>query len=283
MPEVAATRSDPSERPPTFRLIATGRFKRSLLGYRRDEVDRAVAGAEEQAGLQRVEIQALGAEVVDRERRIEHLERVATRLSERVVEREGELRALRAELARSVQESDAHLATLTALIGELEDVRRTARGQATRIRLAALREAAELSERIGEMTKRPAGMRERLLESLTEAIARIGGDQGEVEVASAETNGRVERDAVELFDGMVEVEIGPLSDFAQLVLFEDAAKSISATSEVSVTRFSGGRATLEMALKEPVALLRELEERCDLEFVIRDMRGDRVVLDVGAE
>jgi hypothetical protein len=30
-----------------------------------------------------------------------------------------------------------------------------------------------------------------------------------------------------------------------------------------------------------VALLRELEERCDLEFVVRDVRRDRLVLDVG--
>jgi hypothetical protein len=38
-----------------------------------------------------------------------------------------------------------------------------------------------------------------------------------------------------------------------------------------------------MSLSEPVALLRELEERSDLEFVVRDMRRDRVILDVGAE
>jgi hypothetical protein len=36
-------------------------------------------------------------------------------------------------------------------------------------------------------------------------------------------------------------------------------------------------------LKEPVELLRELDERCDLEFRVRDRRGDRLVLDVGDE
>ena len=88
-------------------------------------------------------------------------------------------------------------------------------------------------------------------------------------------------DAADLFQGMIEVEIGPLHDFSQLVGFEDAAKSIDATTDISVTRFSEGRATLELELAEPVALLRELEERCDLEFVIRDMRADRLILDVG--
>jgi hypothetical protein len=243
-------------------------------------VDAALAELEALTRLQDGEIQARSAELSERERRIEELEGVARRLSERVVEREGELRRLRAELARVTEAGDAQLATMTALLGELEEVRRTARGQATRIRLGALREAAELSERVADMTRRPNGMRERMLEALTEAIGRIGGteDPGEVD---AGTNGHGEIDAADLFSGMIEVEIGPLSDFSQLVGFEDAAKSIGATADISVTRFSEGRATLELELAEPVALLRELEERCDLEFVIRDMRKDRLVLDVG--
>ena len=205
------------------------------------------------------------------------------------------MRELRAELARRGAESDAQLASLSLLVGELEDVRRAARGQATRIRLRALRDAAELSERIGELTKKPAGMRERLLDALTEAIARIGGeDEGaeapapvakaaapaEAEIAPAATNGHVDRDAQEIFEGLIEVEIGPLSDFAQLVGFEDAAKSIDATTDITVKRFSDGRATLKMSLAEPVPLLAELEDRSDLEFAVRDMRRDRVILDV---
>jgi hypothetical protein len=254
-------------------------------------VDQALAVAEERIELQGAEIDARGIELAGRERRIEDLERVATRLSERVVEREGELRRLRAELAKQRAEGDAHLASMTALMGELEELRRTARGQATRIRLKALREAAELSERVAELTKKPAGMRERLLEGLADAISRIGGEEeaddtpqvrtdAEPQVAPAARNGHVEREAADIFEGLVEVEIGPLSDFAQLVGFEDAAKSIAATSEISVRRFSDGRATLRVSLSEPVALLRELEERSDLEFVVRDMRRDRVILDV---
>jgi hypothetical protein len=208
---------------------------------------------------------------------------VATRLSEQVVERDRELRRLRAELARRAAEGDAHLASLTAMMGELEELRRTARGQATRIRLGALREAADLSERVAELTRRPSGMREKLLEALTEAIARIGGEGEGPEIAPAHTNGHAERDAADLFQGLIEVEIGPLNDFAQLVGFEDAARSIGGAAEISVKRFSEGRATLEMSLREPVALLHELEERCDLDFRVRDTREDRVVLDVDDE
>ena len=81
----------------------------------------------------------------------------------------------------------------------------------------------------------------------------------------------------------VEVEVGPLADFSQLVGFEDAAGQIGATAEISVKRFARGRATLEMRLDQPVELLRELEERSPFEFRVRDRRFDRLVLDVDAD
>jgi hypothetical protein len=273
-------------------------LRRSLLGYRRADVHEALAardGAVEELGeelgranerlaTQGAELDAAAIELTGRERRIGDLEQVATALSQRVVEREHELRALRAELARTRSSGDANLAALSALARELEDVRGQARGQATRMRLRALREAAEIADHVGELSRRPAEMRERLLEALTEAVGRIGVEpiEGEVIVnGRGATNGHRDVDAADLFEGLIEVEIGPLSDFSQLVVFEDAAKSIAGTAEISVKRFSEGRATLAMSLAEPVELLRELEERCDLEFSVRDMRADRLVLDVG--
>ena len=83
-------------------------------------------------------------------------------------------------------------------------------------------------------------------------------------MAPAATNGHRLAAAGDVFEGMVEVEIGPLDDFSQLVGFEDAMGGIGATREISVKRFAQGRATLEMKLAEPVELLRELEERCSV-------------------
>jgi hypothetical protein len=258
-------------------------------------VSERLAGAYEQVEEQAAEIEARGIELAGRERRIDDLERIATRLSERVVTSEREMRRMRAELAELHSERDGHLASMAALMGEIEELRRAARGQATRIRLRALKDAAGMAERISELAKQPAEMREKLLEGLNEAIGRIGGDdgaEGDAEVVAggaaemaeiAATNGHdPEAEAADVFEGLIEVEIGPLADFAQLVGFEDAARSIDATTEISVRRFSEGRATLAMELAGPVELLRELEERSDLEFVVRDMREDRVVLDVGA-
>jgi hypothetical protein len=173
---------------------------------------------------------------------------------------------------------------LAALADELETVRRLARGQATRIRLRALREAAELTEGIRAMGSRPDEVRQVLIEPLKEAIRRVGAESDEdaddLAGLIAAANGHREREPGELFEGLVEVDVGPLSDFSQLVGFEDAASGIGAMSEISVKRFKQGRATLAMRFKQPVELLRELEERAPFVFKVRDRRSDRVVLDV---
>lgn len=269
-----------------------------MLGYRPSEVERAIAAAdaarnalegrlaEAEARVEHnaavIEVQA--GELVSRRALIEDLERVAEELAAQVAERDRELGEVRDELARLREETEDRMRSLAALAEELEAVRRQARGQATRIRLRALRDAAELSQRIGELTRRPGGIRERLLASLQEAIARIGvEDDAGTEAVVAEWNGHLQREAEELFDGIVEVEIGPLSDFSQLVGFEDAVGAIGGATEISVRRFTQGRATLDMRLSEPVELLRELEERAPFEFRVRDTRSDRVVLDVDDE
>ena len=75
------------------------------------------------------------------------------------------------------------------------------------------------------------------------------------------------------------MEIGPLGDYSQLVGLEDAIGRLGA-SEISIERFSEGRATLSMQLDEPVALLRELEEHSPLEFKVRRNEDDNLILDV---
>ena len=227
----------------------------------------------------RVEAQA--GELETGRARIDDLERVATRLSERVVERERELKRLRAELAAARAAEEDMLRSLAALAEELEAVRGQARGQATRIRVKALRDAAEVADRIADLAKRPAEARERLLDALQEAIGRLGEGGGE---APADANGHdPDAEPAEVFEGLIEIEVGPLSDFSQLVGFEDAVGGIGASSEISVKRFAKGRATLETRLREPVELLRELEERAPFDFKVRDTRSDRVVLDIDAE
>lgn len=334
-------------------------FKRSLLGYRRADVDEVLAsrdGALDDAGRRLIAARRIidsreqviveqQAELQLAQIRIADLERIATTLSERVVQRERELKQMRAELSELHTSSEQGMKALVSVAAELDAIRGQARGQATRIRMQALSEAAELSDSLSTIAQRPLEVRERLVAALTDAISEVksveraaeGTDSGEDEqgfepgpivVFAAETaedeivtesEGEPLRDPIselaaeveattandegsaiiavtngagparkhvhpgDLFNGMVEVEIGPLDDFSQLVGFEDAASGIAGTSEIAVKRFAKGRATLEMRLDTPIELLRELEGRAPFEFSVRDTREDRVILDLNSE
>ncbi len=220
------------------------------------------------------------AELATSTARVRQLEAVCHHLSRRVVARDRELERLREELERVRARGERGIQALAALAGELEAVRRQARGQATRIRLRALRDAVELSQLITELGRRPVEGRERLLTQLEEAIARISSPESVETETLAGPGAGVPPPAGEMFEGSVEIEVGPFADFSQLVGFEDAAGAITATSQISVKRFAQGRATLEMKLTEPVELLDELERRAPFEFRVRDQRFDRLVLDL---
>jgi len=267
----------------------SGRFKRSLLGYSPREVDTAFAAQEAALAQGASSLAAHAAmleaatERVERgQLRIDQLDLVCQRLAERLVERDREFSDMDRELAVIRAEGERRLDALALLAEELNIIRCQARGQATRIRVRALRDAAELGVRITEATRRPVESRERLLDGIQEAIARLGAQWEEPLEAIEEVGEPVMPSALDLYDGMIEIDVGPLEDFSQLVGFEDAAGGISATSEISVKRFAAGRATLAMKLDEPIELLRELEERAPFEFQVRDQRFDRLVLDVDA-
>jgi chromosome segregation ATPase len=225
-------------------------FRRSLFGYRRTEVEDAISvrdarilGLELKADAQR---EALG-----------ELEVETATLSGMVLEREREIRVLDQRLREANECHDRSIASLDAITARLEDLEAQARGQATRIRMKALREAVEVSKKVKALTDAEPTLR-----------AEEGG--GESERASAEDS---------LYAGRVKLEIGPLGDFSQLVGFEDAVGQIGA-SEISVERFSEGRATLSMNLDQPVDLLRELEELSNLDFKVRHTAPDNLILDV---
>jgi hypothetical protein len=224
-----------------------GSFRRAFLGYRRAEVDAAVES---------------------RDARVGELEREMLALSEMLLGREREMDGLREALREANARHDRSLNALQTVAMRVEEIHAQARGQATRIRMKALADAVEISYKVGEIAERIAIEQQPTTSNGTDPTADQRG---------------AARSAPELFEGIVEVEIGPLGDFSQLVGFEDAAANIGATSEISVRKFSEGRATLSMRLNEPVELLRELEERSPMDFRVRKTDQDRVVLDLDDE
>ncbi len=238
-------------------------FKRSFLGYRRTEVDAALASKDARTWALERDAQEALARCLESEETVAKAEQELGSLSAMVIDREREIRGLLERLEEANERHDRNVASLEAVSARLEEIQAQARGQATRIRMKALREAVEVGRRAQELSEAQAG---------TSAPAPAA--------PSANGNGHAEPTARDVFEGLVKVEIGPLDDFSQLVGFEDAAGQIGATSEISVERFSEGRATLSMRLSEPTDLLHELEQRSPLEFHVRRTADDNVVLDI---
>ena len=229
-----------------------GSFRRAFLGYRRAEVDAAIGA---------------------RDSRVGELERENVSLSETLLGQERDMESLGKALDEANARHDRSLRALETVSMRLEEIHAQARGQATRIRMKALQDAIEISDKVQEIAERIA------LEQTANGGAPAAANGGDPAVA----NGEPARPPESIFEGLVEVEIGPLGDFSQLVGFEDAAANIGATSEISISKFSEGRATLSMRLDEPVELLRVLEQRSPLDFRVRKTDEDRVVLDLDDE
>jgi hypothetical protein len=229
-------------------------FRRSLFGYRRAEVEEVLSARDAQ--ILHVERQA----AAQRET-IAEMETETTALAGMVLEREREIRVRDERLREANETHDRSIAALDAITARLEELETQARGQATRIRMKALREAVEVSKKVKALTDVDP-----VFQSEPQAPP-------ESEPAPADEG---------LYAGRVKLEIGPLGDFSQLVGFEDAVGQIGA-SEISVERFSEGRATFSMNLDQPVDLLRELEELSDVEFKVRHNAPDNLILDVDEE
>jgi hypothetical protein len=267
-------------------------LKRAVLGYRRQEVDALLSARQADAESRDGELRARDGRIAGLEQQVEELEAVAERLSERVVARERELGETRRELDVERLRREEGLHAVEALSMQIEELRSQARGQATRIRLRALQDAAELSSRLRELVGSSGEAGQRALDALEAAVRRVAGGEEERELPTepdAKSGGGADPAAGAngesrgLYAGRVHLDVGPLGDFSQLIRIEDAARAIEAASSIAVMRFSGGRATLAMELDEPVELLRELEERSDIELVLRRAGEGELVLDVGPE
>jgi hypothetical protein len=230
-------------------------FKRSLFGYRRSEVDDAISARE-------ARILGLEMSADARHAALSELEAETRALSGMVLEREREIRLLGERLREAHECHERSIASLDAITARLEEFEAQARGQATRIRMKALREAVEVSKKVKALTDAEPTLQ-----------AHLGGNGH----ANGTGEGAPQEDG--LYEGRVRLEIGPLGDFSQLVGFEDTVGQLGA-SEISVERFSEGRATLSMRLDRPVDLLRELEERSNIDFKVRHTAPDNLILDV---
>ncbi len=236
--------------------VASERFRRALRGYDPGQVKAALAA---------------------RDARVARLEREAKLLEARLEEQEQRLGESLGEGGQGGF-GTASPGAIGVLSRRLEEIHAQARRQATRIRMKALQDAVQVSDRVTELTKLRDDLGDRVQELAGMAGLKLG-DEERGPIGTEPARGGNENGA---YSGEVEVEVGPLADFAALTRFEDAAAGIEGASQITIRRFSDGRATLTMNLTEPVDLLRELEQRAPFDFRVRDTRHDGVVLDVDA-
>jgi hypothetical protein len=266
-------------------------FRRALFGYRRPDVDAALAanethvsGLEQLAAALGEQKSTLASQNASQAATIATQEADLTALSGMVIERERTIRDLTERLEEANAVHDRSIASLEKVSSRLEELQSQARGQATRIRMKALREAVEVSRRAQELTELQGGGVEVVQTPPAPPVAEPepeptihvthngnGNGNGHAPEAAAWTP--------TLFAGKVRLEIGPLGDFSQLVGFEDAVGKLGAT-DISVERFSEGRATFSMRLDQPVDLLGELETLSILDFKVRHTAPDNLILDV---
>jgi hypothetical protein len=264
-------------------------FRWALLGYRRFEVDAAVAardshiaGLEQHAATLGEHVSALEAQGMIQACAIASHEADLSSLSAMVVERERTIRDLTERLEEAHAVHDRSIASLDAVSARLEELQAQARGQATRIRMKALREAVEVGKRVQELNDAEAGGAEEPDAApaapepviTAHSIGNGNGNGNGHSVIDPDTSWEPG-----LFEGKLRLEIGPLGDFSQRVGFEETVGKIGAT-DISVERFSEGRATFSMRLEQPVDLLRELEALAALDFKVRHTAPDNVILDL---
>jgi hypothetical protein len=81
-----------------------------------------------------------------------------------------------------------------------------------------------------------------------------------------------------LFEGRVELGVGPFYDIASLGAFEQNVAALPGVSEVAVRRFEASHAVVDLRLAAPVALVGELRRALHTGFSIRQVAEGRMLL-----
>ena len=177
-----------------------------------------------------------------------------------VIEREREIRGLSERLREANERHERSIASLEAVTARLQEIEAQARGQATRIRMKALREAVEVSRRMQELSGAEAGASRRR-------------PDGDAPMADAEaTPGRSSRARSRSRSARWATTPSWSASRTR------SASSAPRRSRSSASPRAGRRSRCSSTSRS--TLLRELEERSPLEFKVRRTADDGLILDV---
>lgn len=81
-----------------------------------------------------------------------------------------------------------------------------------------------------------------------------------------------------VFQGRVELGVGPFYDIGSLGAFEQSLAALPCVSHVAVRRFEASHAVVDLRLAAPVALVSELRRTLQSDFSIREVAEGRMLL-----
>src|SRR3954451_126883 len=278
------------------------RLRLSLLGYRRTQVEVALA-----------ELRLM----------VRHLQEDVTETRERARQMEDELREARIELdSRRARETEVQQAfdaaqervreveaaaemTARAILAEAEE-------KASRTRAEAHLRTKSVSGQVDELLR----LRDTLVQTMRGVILDFDYAVERVEkgesvlpaeptmpqlpepVANGNGNGHANGNGngngngaahaqrahspedEQAFEGRVELDAGPFGDFAALSSFERSLSRLSGVEDVYVRRFSGERALIELSLAQPLALVGALRDHLPYGLEIQAIEPGRLTVKV---
>ncbi len=81
-----------------------------------------------------------------------------------------------------------------------------------------------------------------------------------------------------LFEGRIELGVGPFYDIASLSAFQRRLAGLPHVAEASVRRFEASHAVVDVRLAAPVALVLELRRAGETDFSVREIADGRILL-----
>jgi hypothetical protein len=250
--------------------LSNQRLRLTLLGYRRTEVEVALAElrltlrhlqedlaeTRARAGTVEDELRETRIELDSRRARETEVQQAFDAAQERVREIEltaeatGRAILAEAEEKASRTRAEAHLRT-ESVSGQVDELLRL-RDTLVQTMRGVIRDFDYAVERVekGEsvLPAEPVGL-------AVETI--VGGTNGTVPVGPPRERGPEDE---QVFEGRVELDAGPFGDFAGLSSFERALGRLAGVADVYVRRFAGDRALIELTLVQPLPLIAELRD-----------------------
>jgi hypothetical protein len=152
------------------------------------------------------------------------------------------------------------------------------RPRPTEAQLASLAELRRFRDRLERFARDLAAEYDALLGRVMSGLTSSATAGDSPQVAAPPTAPAAPGPEDALFEGRVELGVGPFYDMAALTAFERQLATLAFVSDASVRRFEASHAVVDVRLATPVALVRELRRALDSEFSVREIAGGRVLL-----